>query len=309
MAAPGVSCAEVSRSLKEALFETLSGILSPDHDIRVAAEERIKALEVTEEFGVHLAELTVDRNCSLAIRQLASVLLKQYVEIHWSQLSEKFQPPETTQNAKMSIRCLLPQCLNESISKVRSSTAYAISAIAHWDWPELWPELFPILMQLLVSAESDSVHGAMRVLTEFTQEVTDAQMPQVAVHILPEMYKVFMETEKYSIRTRGRAVAIFSTCASVIVYMSSYHVGAAKTLLYPILPQFTEALVLALQVPDGMTSDSGLKMEIIKALTLLVRNVPNKMLQWLPQVLPTVWNALTQSASMYPLNKMISRSN
>ena len=50
------------------------------------------------EFGVHLAELTIDPAGPLAIRQLASVLLKQYVEAHWSQHSEKFRAPETTEN-------------------------------------------------------------------------------------------------------------------------------------------------------------------------------------------------------------------
>jgi hypothetical protein len=39
---------DVNRSLKEALYETLNGILSPHHDVRIAAEERIQALEVTE---------------------------------------------------------------------------------------------------------------------------------------------------------------------------------------------------------------------------------------------------------------------
>ena len=42
--------------------------------------------------------------------------------------------------------------------------AYAISAIAHWDWPESWPELFQILMEALTSGQPSSVHGAMRVL-------------------------------------------------------------------------------------------------------------------------------------------------
>ena len=41
------------------------------------------------EFGIHLIELTLDRNGPLPIRQLASVLLKQYVEAHWCQDSEK----------------------------------------------------------------------------------------------------------------------------------------------------------------------------------------------------------------------------
>lgn len=55
--------------------------------------------------------------------------------------------------------------MRESISKVRSSVAYAVSAIAHWDWPEAWPELFNLLMEMLVSGDLNAVHGAMRVLT------------------------------------------------------------------------------------------------------------------------------------------------
>jgi len=43
--------------------------------------------------------------------------------------------------------------------------AYAISAIAHWDWPEAWPDLFGHLMQALTSGDRNLVHGAMRVLT------------------------------------------------------------------------------------------------------------------------------------------------
>lgn len=67
--------------------------------------------------------------------------------------------------AKIVIRELLPNGLRESISKVRSSVAYAVSAIAHWDWPEAWPQLFNLLMGMLVSGDVNAVHGAMRVLT------------------------------------------------------------------------------------------------------------------------------------------------
>lgn len=70
-------------------------------------------------------------------------------------------PPQ----AKVVIRELLPNGLRESISKVRSSVAYAVSAIAHWDWPEAWPQLFNLLMEMLVSGDLNAVHGAMRVLT------------------------------------------------------------------------------------------------------------------------------------------------
>ena len=67
--------------------------------------------------------------------------------------------------AKIEIRRILPAGLSESISKVRSSVAYAVAAIAHWDWPESWSELFPLMMQGLTSGQPDSVHGVMRVLT------------------------------------------------------------------------------------------------------------------------------------------------
>ncbi|XP_027857604.1 importin-9 [Xiphophorus couchianus] len=289
----------VQQGLKEALIETLTAILSPVQEVRAAAEEQIKVLEVTEEFGVHLAELTVDPQGALAIRQLASVILKQYVETHWCAHSEKFRPPETTDQAKAAIRELLPSGLRESISKVRSSVAYAVSAIAHWDWPEAWPQLFTLLMEMLVSGEVNAVHGAMRVLTEFTREVTDTQMPLVAPVILPEMYKIFTMAEVYSIRTRSRAVEIFTTCANLICAIEELEKGAAKALIFPVVQQFTEAFVQALQMPDGPSSDSGLKMEVLKAVTALVKNFPKPMVSSMQQILPIVWNTLTESAAFY----------
>ena len=72
----------------------------------------------------------------------------RYVETHWSSESEKFRAPETPENAKTEIRNLLPPGLTQQASKVRSSVAYAIAAIAHWDFPEKWPNLFQIIMQV-----------------------------------------------------------------------------------------------------------------------------------------------------------------
>ncbi|XP_073252649.1 importin-9-like [Porites lutea] len=291
---------ERNRSLKQALIESLSAILSSDQQARQMAEEQLKLLEVTEEFGVHLAELTVDRTGALAIRQLASVILKQYVEAHWTVNAEKYRDPETTEAAKAEIRRLLPEGLQESISKVRSSVAYAISAIAHWDWPEAWPNLFGHLMQALTSGDSNLVHGAMRVLTEFCREVSDIQMPHVAPLILPEMYKIFVHADLYSIRTRSRAADIFNTCASLICAMADDNMGIAKKILFPILPQFTQAFVqvLALQ-EDSPTVDCGLKMEVLKALTTLVKEFPKQMAPHLMDILPHMWNTLTQSADRY----------
>lgn len=78
---------------------------------------------------------------------------------------------------------------------MRSSVAYAISAIAHWDWPENWPGLFDILINYLSSGNEWAVHGAMRVLTEFSRDLTDMQLPHIAPVILSEMYRIFQDEQ------------------------------------------------------------------------------------------------------------------
>ena len=66
----------------------------------------------------------------MAVRQLAAVMLKQYIDVHWSAESEKFRPPETTPAAKQSIRNMLPLGLKESISKVRNTVAFSLAGEA-----------------------------------------------------------------------------------------------------------------------------------------------------------------------------------
>lgn len=71
--------------------------------------------------------------------------------------------------------------------------AYAISAIAHWDWPENWPALFDILVNCLKDQNEFAVHGAMRVLTEFSRDLTDAHLYNVGLVILQEMFRIFQD--------------------------------------------------------------------------------------------------------------------
>lgn len=109
-------------SLKEALFETINGCLSSDQANRQAAEQRLAALEVTEEYGYFLTEFVVNPDSTMSIRLMASVLLKQYTETHWSSVAEKFHPPEVKAHIKEKIKLLLPLGLSESHSKVRKNS-------------------------------------------------------------------------------------------------------------------------------------------------------------------------------------------
>ena len=151
-------------------------------------------------FGIYLAEITLDGRLQMPVRQLATVLLKQYVDSHWwKHYEEKFSPPETSTEAKAVIRDLLPHGLVDPNSKIRSGVAHAISAIAHWDWPDEWPTLFSSLMTHLTGGSAEGLHGSMSVLLEVTLNVDDKQMPQVVPVILPEIYRIFTNnTVKFS---------------------------------------------------------------------------------------------------------------
>ena len=47
-----------------------------------------------------------------------------------------------------------------------------------------------------------AVQGAVRVLKEFVRDLSDSQISNVAPVILPDMYRIFMEKEQYTVRTR-----------------------------------------------------------------------------------------------------------
>ena len=140
-------------------------------------------------------------------------------ELDETQTSSKVIEPVPGEDTKMGIRQILLRGLGDPLSKIRATVvstyviytvyiyvwffssiylyiqAYAISAIAYTDWPENWPDLFDQLMAGLGSGSPELVHGTMRVLTEFSLEITDTQIPLVAPVILPQLLRVIAEPQ------------------------------------------------------------------------------------------------------------------
>lgn len=219
-------------SIKQALYEELQNILSPDKETRVGAEGKMKHLEITEGtfkssstaqnqcrfkrsyflkiisffccpqflgYGVYLAEIIMNQSFEMALRQLACVMLTKYVEDHWY-VTDPVDPMGgmavvAGDQAKQMIRKILPNGLYDPNSKIRVSVAYTISTIASLDWPHTWTELFDIIVKCLGGNE-DSIHGAMQVLVEFTYDL-DSQIAEVGPIVLSEVYRIF-EAEQVS---------------------------------------------------------------------------------------------------------------
>ena len=185
-----------------------------------------------------MTSILIDQSIQFPIRQLAGVLFKQFVEVHWSQNSEKFEEPEINGAIKQHVKQTLPLGLGDQNSKIRSVVAYSIAIIGHFDWPELWPELFGILLTalnghgILISSvvnqqqsanpNLNAVHGALETLTEIVKDVTDLQMPQIAPVLIPQVYKIFVDPSNYSIELRKRTIEIFRSIVDVIAEMSDY---------------------------------------------------------------------------------------
>lgn len=136
-------------------------------------------------YGVFLAEFTMNQSFDVSLRQLASVMLKKYVEDHW----DNVESVVATNQAKEMIRKILPNGLYDPNSKIRASVAYTISTIATVDWPQTWTDLFNIIVKCLGGNE-DSIHGAMQVLVEFSYNL-DSQISSVGPVILNEIYRIF----------------------------------------------------------------------------------------------------------------------
>jgi len=155
---------------------------SPDPQGIKQAEQQLKALAQQAGYGCVLAQIALasPQEVSAHIRQLAAVLLKQYVKQHWIAGERGFEPPgsarlkilliihhkpqrparwgsravefvqitvqlcvfaETSREDKAQIRNALPAGLRDPDSKIRTAIAMAIAAIANWDWPQDWPGL------------------------------------------------------------------------------------------------------------------------------------------------------------------------
>lgn len=92
---------------------------------------------------------------------------------------------------------------------------------------------------------------------------------------------------------------IFTTITTLVAATGVYQKGFTEQYLQPVIPMFCEKFVQCLRVADGPTSDTGLKTDVIKAINCLVTKLPKYVSNFLPQILPPVWETLTESAKIY----------
>ncbi|KAH8310718.1 hypothetical protein KR044_002749 [Drosophila immigrans] len=284
-------------SVKQAIIEELQNLLSSDTLVLQQAEKRNKQLQYTEGYGVYLAEIIMNQSHELPLRQIAIIMLTRYVENHWTDLDdpEKASGGVASEQAKRTIRNILPNGLYDPNSKIRSSVAHTISTIAATDYPHCWAELFDIIVKCL-SGNEDSIHGAMQVLRDFTYDV--AQIKELGPVVIPEVYRIFDSEQNYSIKTRVSAIRTLKQLfMSILTLITDKQ--EQSSMMNSILTNFMDKLMHYLSMNCGAGSSFLLRSEIIKVFTYLVNEMPRYINPFMERILPIIWQLLTQIAETY----------
>uniref|UniRef100_A0A1A9WEJ2 Importin N-terminal domain-containing protein n=1 Tax=Glossina brevipalpis TaxID=37001 RepID=A0A1A9WEJ2_9MUSC len=244
----------------------------------------------------------MNQSFELPLRQIACVMLTRYVENHWGECDEDGNPseasgcgPVATDQAKRTIRKILPNGLYDPNSKIRSSVAHTISTIATTDWPSVWTELFDIIIKCLGGNEN-SIHGAMQILEDFIYD--EKQIVELGPVVISEVYRIFESEQNYTIKTRTLAIRILKK----LFYSISLNITDKQEqapMMNSILTSFMEKLIHYLSMNSGTTSNFMLRTEIVKILTFLVTGMPKYIQSYMERILPVIWQLLTQIADTY----------
>lgn len=204
------------------------------------------------EGGLSLCRLSLNPQLPLPSRQLAAVLLKQYVTQYWSAGFSQFVGPQMTpREVKQQIKPLLLQGLADPERKIRTAIAFALSNVAHSDWPTDFPELLPTLFNILnpenPHKNQDAIHGAMRVLAEFVRsDVMEEQLMDLLKESMPVLLGVLRSSDA-AFGTKTQCVNIFRTSSKTLYMMKDEYPAVAQAAMEGILPAWISVLGEVLQ--------------------------------------------------------------
>lgn len=194
--APSLSpVAKTCMSLTQAVFAALCDALLTDLAVRRAAEERVSSLSAQPGFVVSLVEVLLEPQAEAAARQLAAVVLKNFLRTHWCEAAVTFTPPLVSDHEKAAVRAALPRGLSDRVPRIRTAVGVAVATIAQWDWPDEWPSLMDELLRPLEAAAAGGggagggggapAAGALRCLELCASELSEDQLPAATQRLLP----------------------------------------------------------------------------------------------------------------------------
>lgn len=282
----------------------LQETLSPQDGLRTAAETQLEQRSYPHrdphgEFGVLLARVFADPHVPLPSRQAAGIALKKYVYERWSLYFESFLrrakaageadgAESVPEAAKGAVREILLRALGDEQRKVRLLASQLLSIIGSCDFPDHFPELLPTLSKYLsaygtsTGAALDSVHGAMKFLSEFVRvELDENQLLMVASDFVPLLQALLAETHgPVTPHIKARCVLVFRQCLTSLYMAKDTYTATVEKAIDHYLPPWLHAMQALLDPAYYATADwehdqtwevLGLRREILRTLGVASR--------------------------------------
>jgi len=77
--------------MEQKIVEYLHSTYSVDNEVRIRAEEALGHFDAQQGYPQALLSVSLNQNIEVALRQSSSILLKNWIDHHWSSNGEKFK--------------------------------------------------------------------------------------------------------------------------------------------------------------------------------------------------------------------------
>ncbi|KAG2706798.1 hypothetical protein I3760_05G118900 [Carya illinoinensis] len=260
------------------LLNCLSATLDPNQELRSFAEASLHQASLQPGFGTALSKVASNRELPLGLRQLAAVLLKQFIKKHWEEGDDSFEHPAVSSDEKAVIRRLLLFSLDDSHKKICTAISMAVASIAVYEWPENWPDLLPFVLKLISDQTNmNGVHGALRCFALLSGDLDDKMVPALVPVLFPCLLTIVSSHQVYDKYIRAKATSIVYSCASVLGAMGGVYKTESTALIGPMLKSWMDQFSIILEEPvqPEDPDDWSLRMEVLKCLNQFAQNFPS----------------------------------
>ncbi|KAJ3401754.1 Importin 9 [Chytriomyces hyalinus] len=259
-------------------------------------------------FPVCLAEIARTANAPVHLRLSAAVNLKNFVAKSWSSREFGFVGTEPGAEAKAFIKAVVLAGLSDSESRIRVLMAAIATKIANIEDLESWPELFTSLMANLQSGGAEQIHGALRVISSFVDDISETQFSQIAPVLLPQVYEIFAN-EAFNPRIRSRAVSVFRKFLTTLKNVEKVIPNVVSQYLEPQLPSWMSSFH-AILAPMHLSNEQIIfKTEIFYTIEFLASDFPIPMKAYLPETIPIVWRTASALFPIYSSTSIVANDH
>eukprot|EP00257_Ricinus_communis_P024919 XP_025012333.1 importin-9 isoform X1 [Ricinus communis] len=287
---------------QEWLLNCLNATLDLNQEVRSFAEASLNEASLQPGFGRALSMVAANRELSLGLRQLAAVLLKQFIKKHWQEGDDSFEHPAVSSEEKEVIRRLLVASLDDSHKKICTAISMAIASIAMYDWPEGWPDLMPSLLKLISDQTNiNGVNGALRCLALLSGDLDDTVVPTLIPVLFPCLHTIVSSPQMYDNYLRTKALSIVYSCTSMLGVMSGVYKTETSALMTPMLQPWMDQFSMILQQPvqSEDPEDWSMRMEVLKCLNQFVQNFHSLAESQFIAILGPLWQTFVTSLKVY----------